>query len=99
MTGEGVMRDGKALQMMTTHELGRNFARAFDIYFQSEAGEAELCYTTSWGASTRLVGGLIMAHGDDNGLIVPPRLAPTQVVVVAVRDEPEVNEACERVAG
>ena len=99
MTGEGVMRDGKALQMMTTHELGRNFARAFDIYFQSEAGEAELCYTTSWGASTRLVGGLIMAHGDDNGLIVPPRLAPTQLVVVAVRDEPEVNEACERVAG
>jgi prolyl-tRNA synthetase len=98
MTGEGVMRDGKALQMMTTHELGRNFARAFDIYFQSEAGEAELCYTTSWGASTRLVGGLIMAHGDDKGLIVPPRLAPTQVVVVAVRDETEVNEACERMA-
>ncbi len=99
MTGEGVMRDGKALQMMTTHELGRNFARAFDIYFQSEEGEAQLCFTTSWGASTRLVGGLIMAHGDDNGLIVPPRLAPTQLVVVAVRDEPEVNEACERVAG
>ncbi len=98
MTGEAVMRDGKALQMMTTHELGQNFARAFDIFYQSEAGQAELCYTTSWGASTRLVGGLIMAHGDDNGLIVPPRLAPTQLVVVAVRDEPEVNEACERVA-
>jgi prolyl-tRNA synthetase len=98
MTGEAVMRDGKALQMMTTHELGQNFARAFDIYFQSEAGQAELCYTTSWGASTRLVGGLIMAHGDDNGLIVPPRLAPTQVVIVAVRDEAEVNEACDRLA-
>jgi prolyl-tRNA synthetase len=98
MTGEAVMRDGKALQMMTTHELGQNFARAFDIYFQSEAGQAELCYTTSWGASTRLVGGLIMAHGDDNGLIVPPRLAPTQVVLVAVRDEAEVNEACDRLA-
>ncbi len=98
MTGEAVMRDGKALQMMTTHELGQNFARAFDIYFQSEQGQAELCYTTSWGASTRLVGGLIMAHGDDNGLLVPPRLAPTQIVVIAVRDEPEVNEACERVA-
>jgi prolyl-tRNA synthetase len=98
MTGEGVMRDGKALQMMTTHELGRNFARAFDIYFQSEEGEANLCFTTSWGASTRLVGGLIMAHGDDRGLIVPPRLAPTQLVVVAVRDDAEVNEACERVA-
>ncbi|MGC2167678.1 MAG: aminoacyl--tRNA ligase-related protein, partial [Acidimicrobiales bacterium] len=87
MTGEGVMRDGKALQMMTTHELGRNFASAFGIYFQNEAGESQLCFTTSWGASTRLVGGLIMAHGDDNGLIVPPRLAPTQLVVVAVRDE------------
>jgi prolyl-tRNA synthetase len=99
MTGEAVMRDGKALQMMTTHELGQNFARAFEIYFQSEAGQAELCYTTSWGASTRLVGGLIMAHGDDNGLILPPRLAPTQVVIVAVRDEPEVSEACERLAG
>jgi prolyl-tRNA synthetase len=98
MTGEAVMRDGKALQMMTTHELGQNFARAFDIYFQSEAGQAELCYTTSWGASTRLVGGLIMAHGDDNGLILPPRLAPTQVIIVAVRDETEVNETCERLA-
>jgi prolyl-tRNA synthetase len=98
MTGEAVMRDGKALQMMTTHELGQNFARAFDIYFQSEAGQAELCYTTSWGASTRLVGGLIMAHGDDNGLILPPRLAPTQVVIVAVRDETEVNETCDRLS-
>jgi prolyl-tRNA synthetase len=98
MTGEAVMRDGKALQMCTTHELGQNFARAFDIFFQSEQGQAELCYTTSWGASTRLVGGLIMAHGDDNGLLVPPHLAPIQVVVIAVRDETEVNEACERVA-
>jgi prolyl-tRNA synthetase len=98
MTGEAVMRDGKALQMMTTHELGRNFARAFDIYYQSEEGQAELCYTTSWGASTRLVGGLIMAHGDDNGLKVPPNLAPVQVVVIAVRDEAEVNEAADRVA-
>ena len=68
MTAEGMMRDGKALQMATSHELGQNFARAFDIYFQSEAGESQLCYTTSWGASTRLVGGLIMVHGDDRGL-------------------------------
>ncbi|MCU1364183.1 MAG: Prolyl-tRNA synthetase [Acidimicrobiaceae bacterium] len=98
MTGEAVMRDGKALQMCTTHELGQNFARAFDIYFQSEAGVAELCYTTSWGASTRLVGGLIMAHGDDHGLLVPPRLAPVQVAVIAVRDDADVNEACQRVA-
>ena len=98
MTGEAVMRDGKALQMMTTHELGRNFSKAFDIYYQSEAGQAELCYTTSWGASTRLVGGLIMVHGDDDGLRIPPNLAPTQVVVIGVRDESEVNEASERVA-
>jgi prolyl-tRNA synthetase len=97
LTCEGMMRDGKALQMATSHELGQNFARAFDIVYQSEAGASELCYTTSWGASTRLVGGLIMAHGDDRGLIVPPALAPIQVVVIGVRDEPAVHEACERV--
>jgi prolyl-tRNA synthetase len=99
MTCEGMMRDGKALQMATSHELGQNFAKAFDIFFQNEQGQAELCHTTSWGASTRLVGGLIMAHGDDNGLVLPPRLSPTQAVVIAVRDEPEVNEACQRIAG
>ena len=97
MTCEGMMRDGKALQMATSHELGQNFARAFDIFYQNEVGEAALCHTTSWGASTRLVGGLIMAHGDDNGLVVPPRLAPIQVVVIAVRDEPEVNDAAQRI--
>jgi prolyl-tRNA synthetase len=98
MTAESMMRDGKALQMATTHELGQNFAKAFDIYFQSEAGQAELCFTSSWGASTRMVGGLIMLHGDDDGLVVPPRLAPIQAVVIAVRDEPEVNDACDTVA-
>jgi prolyl-tRNA synthetase len=98
MTAESVMRDGKALQMVTTHEFGQNFAKVFDIFFQSEQGQAELCYTTSWGASTRMVGGLIMAHGDDAGLIVPPRLAPIQAVVISVRDEPEVHEAAGRVA-
>jgi prolyl-tRNA synthetase len=98
LTAEAVMRDGKALQMCTTHELGQNFAKAFDIYYQSEQGQAELCHTTSWGASTRLVGGLIMAHGDDAGLLVPPRLAPVQVIVVTVRDEPEVREAADRIA-
>ncbi len=94
MTLEGIMRDGKALQMATSHELGQNFAKAFDITFQGDEGRSEHCYTTSWGASTRLVGGLIMAHGDDKGLLVPPRLAPIQVVVMAVRDEPEVLDAC-----
>jgi prolyl-tRNA synthetase len=98
MTAEGMMRDGKALQLATSHELGQNFAKAFDIYFQNEEGQAELCYTTSWGSSTRYVGGLIMAHGDDNGLVLPPQLAPTQAVVVAVRDEADVNDACARVA-
>jgi len=95
LTCEAMMRDGKALQMTTSHELGQNFARAFEIYFQSEEGQSTLCHTTSWGASTRLVGGLIMAHGDDDGLVVPPRLAPIQAVVIAVREEPAVLEACE----
>ena len=98
MTAEGMMRDGKALQLATSHELGQNFAKAFDIYFQNEEGQAALCYTTSWGSSTRYVGGLIMAHGDDNGLVMPPQLAPTQAVVIAVRDEADVNEACAQVA-
>jgi prolyl-tRNA synthetase len=98
MTCEGMMRDGKALQMATSHELGQNFAKAFEITYQSEAGQAENCWTTSWGASTRLVGGLIMAHGDDNGLVVPPHLAPTQVVIIAVREEDAVVTACETLA-
>ena len=98
MTCEGMMGDGKALQMATSHELGQNFAKAFDITFQTEDGQSAHCYTTSWGASTRLIGGLIMAHGDDHGLVVPPRLAPIQVVVVPVRDEPEVMSAVHRIA-
>ncbi len=94
LTCEAMMRDGKALQMSTSHELGQNFARAFGIVFQSEDGQSAVCHTTSWGASTRLVGGLIMAHGDDRGLVVPPRLAPIQVVVIAVREEDAVLAAC-----
>ncbi len=94
LTCEAMMRDGKALQMSTSHELGQNFARAFGIVFQGEDGQSDVCYTTSWGASTRLVGGLIMAHGDDRGLVVPPRLAPVQVVVIAVREDDDVLDAC-----
>ncbi|HVL98163.1 MAG TPA: proline--tRNA ligase [Egibacteraceae bacterium] len=86
-TLEGLMRDGKALQMGTSHNLGQNFARAFDIAFTDEQGERRLAYTTSWGMSTRVVGGLIMAHGDDRGLRLPPAVAPIQVVVLAVKDE------------
>ena len=98
LTCEGMMGDGKALQMATSHELGQNFARAFDIKYLGDDGAEHLCWTTSWGASTRLVGGLIMAHGDDFGLVVPPRLAPVQAVVLCVRDEPEVTTAAEVLA-
>jgi prolyl-tRNA synthetase len=84
---EAMMRDGKALQMGTSHELGQNFARIFDIDYLDDAGETQLCWTTSWGTSTRMVGGLVMAHGDDRGLVVPPNLAPIQCVVLLVRDE------------
>jgi prolyl-tRNA synthetase len=91
-TIEGMMGDGKALQMGTSHELGQNFAKAFGIQFQDEAGENEFAWQTSWGVSTRLVGALIMAHGDDRGLRLPPRLAPTQVVVLLVRGEEGAGE-------
>jgi prolyl-tRNA synthetase len=84
---EGMMRDGKALQMGTSHELGQNFARVFGIDYLDADGATQLCWTTSWGTSTRMVGGLIMAHGDDDGLRLPPRLAAVQVVVLLVRDE------------
>jgi prolyl-tRNA synthetase len=84
---EAMMRDGKALQMGTSHELGQNFARIFDIDYLDDAGATQLCWTTSWGTSTRMVGGLVMAQGDDAGLVVPPNLAPTQCVVLLVRDE------------
>ncbi|MFI5045720.1 MAG: proline--tRNA ligase [Acidimicrobiia bacterium] len=90
LTLEAMMGDGKALQMGTSHELGQNFARVFGIEFLDESGTQQIAWTTSWGVSTRMMGGLIMAHGDDDGLRVPPALAATQVVVVAVRDEGEV---------
>jgi len=98
MTCEAMMGDGKALQMGTSHELGQNFAKAFDIGFQSAEGKQELAWTTSWGVSTRMVGGLIMCHGDDNGLRIPPRLAPVQVVVMAVREDDAVIECCRSLA-
>ena len=98
LTCEAMMRDGKALQMGTSHELGQNFARAFEIDHLDEAGVQQLCWTTSWGVSTRMMGGLIMAHGDDRGLRVPPRLAAVQVVVLVVRDDDgTVTEAARRI--
>ena len=78
------MQDGKALQAGTSHMLGQNFARQFELTFQSEEGREEYAWNTSWGVSTRLVGGMVMTHGDDLGVVVPPRLAPTQVAVVPI---------------
>ncbi|MFC6083262.1 proline--tRNA ligase [Sphaerisporangium aureirubrum] len=83
-TVEGMMRDGKALQSGTSHYMGTNFAKAFDIQYTSDTGRLEPCHTTSWGMSTRMVGGVIMTHGDDKGLVLPPMLAPHQVVIVPI---------------
>ena len=81
---EALMQDGKALQSGTSHFLGQNFAKAFDVQFTSKEGILEYVWATSWGVSTRLMGALIMAHSDDNGLVLPPRLAPLQVVIVPI---------------
>ena len=81
---EALMQDGKALQAGTSHYLGQNFAKAFDVKFATKEGKQELVWATSWGVSTRLVGALIMTHSDDNGLVLPPKLAPIQVVIVPI---------------
>jgi prolyl-tRNA synthetase len=81
---EAVMQDGKALQMGTSHNLGRNFAKAFDIQFQDVDGERKHVWTTSWGLSTRTIGAVVMVHGDDKGLVLPPKIAPLQVVLVPI---------------
>jgi prolyl-tRNA synthetase len=81
---EAMMQDGKALQSGTSHHLGQNFAKAFDCKFQNRAGQLEYVWATSWGVSTRLVGALIMAHSDDNGLVIPPKLASRQLVIVPI---------------
>lgn len=83
-TIEALMQDGKALQAGTSHFLGQNFAEAFDVKFTNKEGKQELVWATSWGVSTRLIGGLIMTHSDDNGLVLPPKLAPIQVVIVPI---------------
>jgi prolyl-tRNA synthetase len=90
---EALMQDKRALQAGTSHFLGQNFAKAFDVKFQNQAGQLEYAWATSWGASTRLVGGLIMTHSDDQGLVVPPRLAPIHVVIVPIFKKPEEKEA------
>ncbi|MBK8489656.1 MAG: proline--tRNA ligase [Saprospirales bacterium] len=98
LTIEALMQDGKALQAGTSHFLGQNFARAFDVMFLNEDNQQELVWATSWGVSTRLVGGLIMTHSDDEGLVVPPKLAPTQVVIVPIpKPSPEFGEVAEKI--
>ena len=93
-TIEAMMQDGKALQSGTSHFLGQNFAKAFDVKFINKNNELEYVWATSWGVSTRLMGALIMAHGDDNGLVLPPKLAPIQVVMVPITGKDEaVNNA------
>jgi prolyl-tRNA synthetase len=93
---EALMQDGKALQAGTSHFLGQNFAKAFDVKFQDRDGEHKYVWATSWGVSTRLIGGLIMTHSDDNGLVLPPKLAPTQVVVVPIyRNDDEKSDVLE----
>ena len=98
---EAMMQDRKALQAGTSHFLGQNFAKASNIQFLSEKGGHEHAWTTSWGVSTRLIGGMIMTHADDNGMVVPPRLAPTQVVILPVIHKEETRAAvmayCQRV--
>jgi prolyl-tRNA synthetase len=89
---EALMQDGKALQAGTSHFLGQNFAKAFDVKFQDDDGEHKYVWATSWGVSTRLIGGLIMTHSDDNGLVLPPKLAPNQVVVVPIYRGDEQRE-------
>lgn len=88
-TIEAIMHDGKALQSGTSHNLAQNFTKAFDITYQSKDEKIEYPYHTSWGVSTRLIGGLIMVHSDNRGLVLPPRVAPTQVVIVPIRQEKE----------
>ena len=98
MTLEAMMGDGRALQMGTSHELGQNFARAFSIDFLDAGDELRHCRPTSWGSTTRMIGGMIMCHGDDQGLRVPPRLAHIQAVVLVVRDEDGVAGEARRIA-
>ncbi|MBK5280360.1 MAG: proline--tRNA ligase, partial [Bacteroidia bacterium] len=95
---EAMMQDGKALQAGTSHFLGQNFAKAFDVKFTTKEGKLELVWGTSWGVSTRLIGGLIMAHSDDDGLVLPPKLAPIHVVIVPIfRSDDELTKISSKV--
>jgi len=96
---EAMMQDNKALQAGTSHNLGQNFAKAFDLKFQAESGGLEYAWNTSWGVSTRLVGGLVMTHGDDTGIRIPPLLAPTELVIVPIyKSDEERTQVLEKAA-
>lgn len=95
---EAMMQDGKALQAGTSHFLGQNFAKAFDVKFTNREGKLDLVWATSWGVSTRLMGALVMAHSDDDGLVLPPKLAPIQVVIVPIYKNEEQLKAISEVA-
>jgi len=95
---EALMQDNKALQAGTSHFLGQNFAKQFDLKFQSEEGKEEYAWNTSWGVSTRLVGGMVMTHGDDNGIVVPPRLAPVQAVIIPILRGDDTTPVLEKAA-
>jgi prolyl-tRNA synthetase len=99
---EAMMQDNKALQAGTSHNLGQNFAKAFDLTFQNEQGQQDYAWNTSWGVSTRMIGGLVMTHGDDNGLRLPPKLTPIQMVIVPIWKTDEERaatiEAAKRIA-
>lgn len=99
-TIEALMQDGKALQSGTSHFLGQNFAKAFDVQFTDQSGKRDYVWATSWGVSTRLMGALIMSHSDDNGLVLPPKLAPYQVVIVPIyRNQEQLQQINEKVKG
>ena len=99
-TIEAMMQDGKALQAGTSHFLGQNFGKAFDVTFVDKEGKTDYAWATSWGVSTRLIGALIMSHSDDNGLVLPPHLAPIQVVIIPIyRSEEQLNQIRQKVDG
>lgn len=99
-TIEAMMQDGKALQAGTSHFLGQNFGKAFDVTFVDKEGKIDYAWATSWGVSTRLIGALIMSHSDDNGLVLPPHLAPIQIVIIPIyRSDEQLNQIREKVGG
>ncbi|MBP9763061.1 proline--tRNA ligase, partial [Patescibacteria group bacterium] len=98
LTYEMMMPGGKALQSCTSHDLGQNFSKSFEIQFQAKDSSKQYAWQTSWGLSTRSMGGLIMAHGDDKGLRLPPKLAPIQVIILPVKAEEAINAACQSIA-